>query len=121
MFAVRGLHVHEVSLMQDTVIIAVKQAREAGAQRIHRVMMRVGALSGAVPETLEFAFEIVAKGTMAEGAVLEIEKVPVLCYCSTCAEEFEPADLVCECTRCARPSVEIRRGRELQLTSLEVS
>jgi hydrogenase nickel incorporation protein HypA/HybF len=120
-FAVRGLYVHEVSLMQDTVIIAIKQAREAGAQRIHRVMMRVGALSGAVPETLEFAFEIVAKGTMAEGAALEIEKVPVLCYCSTCAEEFEAADLVCECTRCARPSVEIRRGRELQLTSLEVS
>jgi len=77
--------VHEVSLMQDTVIIAVKQAREAGAQRIHRVMMRVGALSGAVPETLEFAFEIVAKGTMAEGALLEIEKVPVVCYCSACA------------------------------------
>lgn len=120
-FEARGLYVHEVSLMQDTVIIAVKQAREAGAQRIHRVMMRVGALSGAVPETLEFAFEIVAKGTMAEGALLEIEKVAVLCYCSTCAVEFEPADLVCECTRCGRPSVEIRRGRELQLTSLEVS
>ena len=112
---------HEVSLMQDTVIIAVKQAREAGAQRIHRVMMRVGALSGAVPETLEFAFEIVAKGTMAEGATLEIEKVAVLCFCPTCAEEFVPADLVCECPRCGRPSVEIRHGRELQLTSLEVS
>jgi hydrogenase nickel incorporation protein HypA/HybF len=113
--------VHEVSLMQDTVIIAVKQAREAGARRIHRVMMRVGTLSGAVPETLEFAFDIVAKGTMAEGATLEIEKVPVLCFCPICSEEFEPADLVCECLRCGRPSADIRRGRELQLTSLEVS
>ena len=75
----------------------------------------------AAGSAMEFAFEIVAKGTMAEGALLEIEKVPVVCYCSACAEEFEPADLVCECTRCARPSVEIRRGRELQLTSLEVS
>ena len=68
---------HEVSLMQDTVIIATRQAREAGAQRIHRVAMKVGALSGAVPETLEFAFEIVAKGTIAEGATLDIERVPV--------------------------------------------
>ena len=112
---------HEVSLMQDTVVIATRQAREAGAQRIHRIMMRVGALSGAVPETLEFAFEIVAKGTIAEGATLEIERVPVACYCPTCAREFEPSDLVCECTRCGRPSTDVRRGRELHLTSLEVS
>jgi hydrogenase nickel incorporation protein HypA/HybF len=107
--------------MQDTVIIATRQAREAGAHRIHRIMMQVGALSGAVPETLEFAFDIVAKGTMAEGATLQIERVPVLCYCAACAQEFEPKDFVCECTRCGRPSVEIRRGRELQLTSVEVS
>jgi hydrogenase nickel incorporation protein HypA/HybF len=113
--------VHEVSLMQDTVIIATKQAKDAGAQRIHRIMMRVGALSGAVPETLEFAFDIVAKGTMAEGATLEIERVPILCYCAACAQEFEPADFVCECTYCGQPSTDIRRGRELQVTSLEVS
>ena len=112
---------HEVSLMQDTVIIATKQAREAGAQRIHRIMMKVGALSGAVPETLEFAFEIVAKGTIAEGARLDIERVPILCFCPTCGKDFEPADFVCECTGCGRPSTDIRRGRELQLTSLEVS
>ena len=117
----RGRDVHEVSLMQDTVIIATRQAREAGAQRIHRVAMKVGALSGAVPETLEFAFEIVAKGTMAEGATLDIERIPVTCFCPACAQEFTPADLVCECPRCARPSTDIRRGRELQLTSLEVS
>lgn len=112
---------HEVSLMQDTVIIATKQAKDAGAQRIHRILMRVGALSGAVPETLEFVFDIVAKGTMAEGATLEIERVPVLCYCPACAQEFAPADFVCECPRCGRPSADIRRGRELQVTSLEVS
>jgi hydrogenase nickel incorporation protein HypA/HybF len=113
--------VHEISLMQDAVILATQQARASGARRIHRIAMRVGALSGAVPETLEFAFEIVAKGTLAEGATLEIERVPVLCYCPACAEEFEPADLVCECTRCGRPSTQVRRGRELHVASLEVS
>lgn len=112
---------HEVSLMQDTVIIATRQAREAGARRIHRIMMRVGALSGAVPETLEFAFDIVAKGTMAEGATLDIERVDVRCYCAPCGQEFTPDDLVCECPRCGRPSTDIRSGRELHVTSLEVS
>ena len=58
---------------------------------------------------------------LAEGATLEIERVPMRCYCSTCCKEFEPADFVCECSNCGRPSTDIRSGRELQLTSLEVS
>jgi hydrogenase nickel incorporation protein HypA/HybF len=70
---------------------------------------------------LEFAFEIVAKGTMAAGATLEIERVPIRCYCPTCRREFTPPDFVCECPGCGQPSADIRAGRELQLTSLEVS
>lgn len=112
---------HEVSLMQDTIILATSQARQAGAHRIHRLVLRVGTLSGAVPETLEFVFDLVAKGTMAEGATLEIERVPIRCYCSTCGREFAPPDFVCECPDCGQPSTDIRGGRELQLTSLEVS
>lgn len=112
---------HELSLMQDTVILAVQHARQAGGTRIHRLMMRIGPLSGVVPEALEFAFEVVARGTMAEGARLEIERVPILCHCAACAREFEAADMLCECPECHQPSSEIRRGREMHLMSVEVS
>jgi len=83
--------------------------------------MRVGALSGAVPEALRFAFDAVTRGTMAEGAGLEIDEVSAVCHCASCRLEFPASDLFCECPRCNRPSAEIRRGRELELTSLEVS
>ena len=72
---------HELSLIQDTLILAVNKAREAGGSRIHRVMMRVGKLSGVVPETLSFAFDVLKKETMAADAVLEIQDVPVVCWC----------------------------------------
>lgn len=112
---------HEVSLMQDTLRIAAERAAAAGARRIHRLRMRVGPLSGAVPEALEFAFEVLAQGTLAEGATLEVERVPILCYCHTCDAEFQPGDFVCECPTCHQLSAEVRRGRELELASLEVS
>ncbi len=112
---------HEVSLMQDSLALALQHAKQGGAQRIHRLTMRIGDLSGVVPDALEFAFEVVARGTMAEGATLEIERVGVRCYCTGCGKEFEPADLFCECPSCRRPSAEIRAGREMELTSLEVS
>jgi hydrogenase nickel incorporation protein HypA/HybF len=84
-------------------------------------MMRIGPLSGVVPEALEFAFEVVARGTMAEAARLEIERVPIVCHCAACAREFEAADMLCECPECHQPSSEIRRGREMHLMSVEVS
>jgi hydrogenase nickel incorporation protein HypA/HybF len=112
---------HEISLMQDALILAAKRATEAGGQRIHRLTMRVGPLSGAVPDAMEFAFELVAKGTMAEGATLEIQRAPIVCYCPTCSTEFQPSDFVCECPTCHQPSADVRGGRELELASLEVS
>ena len=112
---------HEVSLMQDTLTLAEQRAKAAHAERIHCLRMRVGALSGAVPESLEFAFEILAKGTMAEGATLRLERVPIVCFCPTCEREFPAPDLYCECPGCHQVSLDIRQGRELELASLEVS
>ncbi len=112
---------HEVSLMHDTLLLAEERAKAAHAERIHCLRLRVGALSGVVPESLEFAFELLAKGTLAEGATLAVERVPIVCFCPTCDREFPAADLYCECPGCQQPSVDVRQGRELELTSLEVS
>ncbi|MFH0795335.1 MAG: hydrogenase maturation nickel metallochaperone HypA [bacterium] len=112
---------HEVSLMEETLELALEQARLQRAERIHAIQLRVGALSGAVPEALTFAFEAVTSNTIAEGARLEIVHQPSACYCATCRDEFEPADLFFECPRCHKMSTEIVRGRDLELISLEVS
>ncbi len=112
---------HEVGLMESTLAMALTRAAEEGAHRIHRLTMRVGPLSGVVPEALEFAFDVLTRGTIAEGATLEVEQVPIICYCSQCRGDFQPKDLFCECPRCRHVSGEVRGGRELELASLEVS
>ena len=53
---------HEISLMENTLATALTQARNQGATHIHSLKMNVGQLSGVVPDALEFAFDIVAKG-----------------------------------------------------------
>jgi hydrogenase nickel incorporation protein HypA/HybF len=112
---------HEVSLMSSTLNMALDCASRQGAQKIHRLKMRVGEQSGVVPEALEFAFEVVTQGTIAEGANLEVEKIPVICYCVNCKQEFQPDTLFYECPDCQQLSTEVRCGREIELTSLEVS
>ncbi|HYG35135.1 MAG TPA: hydrogenase maturation nickel metallochaperone HypA, partial [Clostridia bacterium] len=63
---------HELSIMDSALNLALDQARKAGAKRICGIRLRIGALSGVVPEALEFAFEALVTGTLAEGAKLSI-------------------------------------------------
>ena len=112
---------HEFGIMQFTLETASQKTRAAGATRIHRFKVRVGRLSGVVPEALRFAFDGLKAGSIAAEAELEIEEVPTICWCQDCATEFETADLNYECPRCHQPSGDLRHGRELELASLEVS
>ena len=111
---------HELSIMQSALSLALDQARQAGAARVHTIRLRIGALSGVVPDALEFAFEALTPGTMAEGAQLAIEHVPARFWCTTCTQEFQSDDLFAECPGCHSLSGELRAGREMEVASLEI-
>jgi hydrogenase nickel incorporation protein HypA/HybF len=112
---------HEVSIMEEAVRLAVDATRSAGKSRVLTLRLRVGTLSGVVPEAMRFAFDVVCRDTMAAGASLEIESVPAVCWCATCGVEFECVDFFNECPRCHDVSGELRRGRELEIASVEMN
>ncbi|HHY84931.1 MAG TPA: hydrogenase maturation nickel metallochaperone HypA [Verrucomicrobia bacterium] len=111
---------HELSIMHSALQQALTEAERAGAVRVHEIRLRVGALSGVVPEALQFAFEALSSGTPAENARLTIESVPARFWCRSCSSEFEPFGLLPECPSCRTPSRELLAGRELELASMEV-
>ena len=112
---------HEFSIMEAALETAVQKTRAAGATQIHRLKLRVGKLSGVVPEALRFAFEALKVNTLAAAAEFEIEEVSAVCWCAECAAEFDARNLNYECPRCHQPSGDLRRGKEMDLASLEIS
>lgn len=100
--------------------MAVESAHAAGASRVTGLRLRVGALSGAAPEAMQFAWEIVGRDTPAAGAWLRIDSVPAACWCANCQTEFECQDFLNECPRCHAVSDDLRRGRELEIASVEM-
>jgi hydrogenase nickel incorporation protein HypA/HybF len=112
---------HEVGIMMETLRLAEQQARASGATRISKVRMRIGQMSGVVPDALNMAFEVLSPDTMAAGAELEIEPITATLWCDGCKTEFPSPDYVFECPRCGTLSGELRRGREMELVSMEVS
>ena len=111
---------HEFSLMEGVFAAVCAKAQSAGAGRVLVVRLRIGALTGVVNEALEFAFEALRDGTVAQDARLKIEAVPAACWCARCDREFEPPQFTYACPACGEVSRELRRGREVEVVDMEV-
>ncbi|MBE3595599.1 MAG: hydrogenase maturation nickel metallochaperone HypA [Hydrogenibacillus sp.] len=111
---------HELSIAQNLVELAVESAQAQGLRRLTALHVRIGALSGVVKEALLFAFDVVTEGTPAQGAALIIEDVPVTIFCPSCqAERTLDAPVPMRCPECGTRSGDVRAGRELELVALE--
>jgi hydrogenase nickel incorporation protein HypA/HybF len=109
--------VHELSLSRAIVNTA---ARHAGDRRVTVVNLRVGQLRQVVSDTLVFYFGFVARGTVCEGARLELEPVPATLRCIACEHEWELDIPAFRCPACGCSQVMIQSGEELQVESIEV-
>lgn len=113
---------HEVGIMESALAAVLERARGQGAHRVHRIALRIGSLSGVEPEALRFAFDVVTRGTPAAGAELAIEAVPALAHCPDCHADFAAdSGFIFTCPGCRRLCGELRQGRELELTRIEMS
>jgi hydrogenase nickel incorporation protein HypA/HybF len=111
---------HEAGLMQNVLEMSFECAKAHNAARIEGINVRIGMLAGVVPDALEFAFEAMKKGTMAENARLNVEYAPVVCWCRKCEQEFKPENFSSACPMCGKNDIEIRSGLEMNLISVEV-
>ncbi|MBL9137250.1 MAG: hydrogenase maturation nickel metallochaperone HypA [Verrucomicrobiales bacterium] len=111
---------HEVGIMREVLEMAERAARDAGCDVIGKVVVRVGAFSGVVPEALEFAFAALqGDWPMLASAHLEIQSVRGSAFCETCQREFAVDDPIFLCPTCDQPTARLVRGRELDLLSIE--
>jgi hydrogenase nickel incorporation protein HypA/HybF len=109
--------VHELSLSSAIVQTTL---RHAEGRPVRSVQMRIGALRQVVPESLEFYFGIVTRGTLAEGAVLEAEYVPAQLRCEGCGCGWSPELPLFRCPSCGGAGVETLAGSEFEIDSIIV-
>ncbi|MDA8170842.1 MAG: hydrogenase maturation nickel metallochaperone HypA [Nitrospiraceae bacterium] len=113
---------HEASIMQSVFEIALGKLEGSGYERVDSISLRIGRATGVVSDALKFAFEALKPGTPFYGAALVIDEVPVGGVCLSCGEDFSTDErFVFQCPACAGSRLDITRGRELDLTGMEVS
>ncbi|MGF1647813.1 MAG: hydrogenase maturation nickel metallochaperone HypA [Kineosporiaceae bacterium] len=109
---------HELSITRSVVRTV---AEATGGTRVLVVRMRVGALSGVVPDALRFAWDVAVVDGPLAGSRLEIEEVPVAVACRACERTSDLADpLPLRCPECAGREVDLVRGREIEVVDADI-
>ena len=111
---------HELSITESLLRIAVEHAEKANAQRVTDLNIVMGELASMVDDSIQFYWEIIAKGTIAEQAILHFRRVPAELQCQTCFERYHPTDRELACPKCNGVNTKIIAGEEFALESIDV-
>jgi len=112
---------HELSIAMSMVEMAAEEAARRGGVQVCAIHLKLGPLSGVVREALLFSYDVACEGTPLEGSRLVIEDVPVVVFCAECSAEQTLASVQrFFCPTCGTPTSQVVRGKELEVTALEI-
>ena len=111
---------HELSITQSILSIALEQAEAVKASKISRINLTIGEMTGIVDDCVQFYFELLSKDTIAAEATLSFNRPPTKLRCGNCGTTFLPDNLNWACPNCQEQRIEIVSGRECSITSIEV-
>ena len=111
---------HELGVTQSILDTVLQQAKEYNVKRISAINLKVGVWTSIVPDCVQFYFEMLSEDTIAEGAELKVEEIPLTGRCEDCGEIFEIEEFLFVCPHCSGKKVNIEAGRELFIDSIEV-
>jgi hydrogenase nickel incorporation protein HypA/HybF len=112
--------VHEVSLVESVLDLIQDSARVNGFVRVKKVVLQIGQLANVEPDAMSFCFDSVTRGSIAEGACLELLDSPGVAWCMTCQCSVGIASRTSGCPACGGHTLQVTGGSEMRVKSLEV-
>jgi len=114
---------HELPVTESILNVALKHAQANGVRKIVTISLRIGELSDLVDEWVQRYFDYLSKGTIAEGATLDIERSPVVFQCKGCGASFQvdiKAVKEVVCPECGGKKHDLVSGREFFIKNIAV-
>ncbi len=110
---------HELVIVEGILEAVLPEVRKYNVSRILSIKLKIGELSGVLPESVNYYFDIAAKGTEAEGAKINIEKIPVAISCKGCGYHGGIPKRSYICPKCKGTDIRVEAGREYFIDSVE--
>lgn len=110
---------HELSIVEGILEAVIPEVEKYDVSRVLSIKLKIGELSGVVPECINYYFDIAARGTIAEGAKIIIEKTPVCIKCPDCGYDGSIERGSFRCPQCGGIHFKIISGKEYFVDSVE--
>ena len=111
---------HELSIAQSIINSVIEEKEKKKYADIATIGLRIGALSGIMPDALLFGFDALKEDTVLAGATLDIVKVPIEAVCTACNTTFEVLQLHFRCPTCNSEKTRLLRGQEIEIAYLDL-
>lgn len=111
---------HELSVTESILNIALKHAEQAEAQRVTHLYLVIGRLSSIVDDSVQFYWEIVTAGTLCQGSTLHFERIPAQMLCLNCDHKYTLNTELTPCPSCGSLQVKVISGDQFYLDSIEI-
>lgn len=111
---------HEMSLAEGIRGIVLDQARAHGFTAVTVLRLEIGRFAGVEKPALEFAFDVVMRGSPAEAARLEIIDLPGQALCYDCRTAVQIDDRLAPCPLCGGGRLLPQGGDEMRIRDMEV-
>jgi hydrogenase nickel incorporation protein HypA/HybF len=111
---------HELSVTESILEISLRHAKDAKAKRITNLYLVIGQLASIVDDSVQFYWDIISQGTIAEGAVLHFKRLPAEFLCLDCSRQFTPANDSFACPDCASSHIKVIAGGEFYMEAIDV-
>ena len=108
---------HEMSLAQGILQVVLDAAED---EKILRVRLQVGRLQMVTPDALEFSFRLLAAGTRADEAIIDVQETPAMLRCGQCGSEIELGLPQSNCPSCGASDIEVLAGHEIIVDAIEL-
>lgn len=110
---------HELSITESILEIAIRHGKQVNASRISDLFLVIGGLSSVVDESVQFYWDFISEGTIAEGAQLHFRRIPTELVCQECDSCYSP-DTNLTCPLCNSNKIRIKSGQEFYLESIGI-
>lgn len=111
---------HEMSLAEGIRDIVEQEAAAQGVTRVRAVVLEIGQLAAVEVDALRFCFDVMMRGTPAEGSELVIESVPGAGQCLTCGKAVTIGSYYDPCPRCGNLRVQATGGMQMRVKAIDV-
>lgn len=111
---------HELPVTQSILDITLRHARENNARRVRSIFLVIGQLSSIIDNSIQFYWDMMSEGTLAEGAQLHFRRIPAELLCMACGKQYQPPPGELACPNCDSMQARVIAGEEFFMEAIDI-